>query len=96
MKALFSVEIDERSSSSLLRKTISEPQTGTYKALFSHKTGGFRGGLPVSFGGFWDAKVNVLIKCCELRHVLRLHFVPAIDWTTVFSCIIPCCELRQF
>ena len=28
--------------------------------------------------------------------MLRFHFVPAIDWTTVFSWIIQCCELRQF
>ena len=38
----------------------------------------------------------VLTKCCELKYMLRFHFAPPIDWTTVFSCIIQCCELRQF
>ena len=28
--------------------------------------------------------------------MLRFHFDPAIDWATVFSSIIQCCELRQF
>ena len=26
----------------------------------------------------------------------KIPFCPAIDWTTVFSCIIQCCVLRQF
>ena len=38
----------------------------------------------------------VLTKCCELKYLLKFRFVPAIHWTTVLSCIIQCCELRQF
>ena len=38
----------------------------------------------------------VLTKCFELKYMLRFHFAAAINWTTVFSCIIQCCELRQF
>ena len=37
-----------------------------------------------------------LTKRRELKYMLRFHFAPPIDWTTVFSCIIQCCELRQF
>ena len=38
----------------------------------------------------------MLIKCYKLKCMLRFHFVPAIDWTIVFSCIIQCYDLRRF
>ena len=44
----------------------------------------------------WGAKVDVLTKRCELKYMLRSHFDPAVDWTSVFSSIIQCCELKQF
>ena len=37
----------------------------------------------------------VLTNYCKLKYILKFHFVPAIGWTTAFSCIIQCCELRQ-
>ena len=37
----------------------------------------------------------MLTKCFEIKYRLRLHFAPAIDWTTVFSRIIQCCELTN-
>ena len=57
------------------------------EALFSRKI--------ISFF-LWNAKVDVLTKRCELKYMSRFHFVSAIDCITVFSCIIQCCELRQF